>query len=154
MNYHLKKVTLKVLDLEKMTVFYTQIIGLRVVEQTENSVLLGTDSLGFVELVEVADKVKDRDYTGLYHLAILVPDDLYLGQLFYHFRDVRYPLIGASDHGYSQAIYLEDHEGNGIEIYADRPRNEWDVHEDGTVDAITIAIDVMPLLKKAENKPW
>ena len=78
---------------------------------------------------------------GLYHLALVLPSRQDLGTILRHFIDNKIPLQGASDHGYSEAIYLADTEGNGLEIYRDLPQENWDIREDGRIIGITEALD-------------
>lgn len=82
-------------------------------------------------------------------MAILLPFREDLAQIFKHFVDHSVQLIGASDHDYSEAIYLEDTEGNGIEIYRDRPVSEWDIREDGRIIGTTEAMDAEGLYRLA-----
>jgi catechol 2,3-dioxygenase len=88
--------------------------------------------------------------TGLYHFAILFPSRKELASVFKRLIDAKYPLEGASDHGVSEAIYLNDPDGIGIELYADRDRKEWKVTNDGEVEMVTKALDVANLLKEIE----
>jgi len=88
--------------------------------------------------------------TGLYHFAILFPDRKTLSQAVRRVLDAGYPLEGASDHGVSEAIYLRDPDGNGVELYRDRPREEWPRNPDGTLGMFTGPLDVRALLAEAE----
>lgn len=153
-NTQLDYVTLRVKDLNGMVKFYTQIIGLVIREQSDHRVMLGSD-VDIVELIYNEDYVVATEkYQGLYHLAIRVPEEKYLGQLLFHFRDSNYSIDGAGDHGYSQALYMQDIEGNGIEIYADRPRSEWTIYDDGSIDAYTDAVNVQNLIKGVNPTDW
>ncbi len=87
--------------------------------------------------------------TGLYHFAIRYPDRASLGDALRRLRDARVPLDGASDHGVSQALYLHDPDGNGIELYWDRPRAEWPRETDGTLRMVTQSLDLDALLGEA-----
>lgn len=77
------------------------------------------------------NKESNEKLTGLYHIAYLLPTRSNLGNALFSLLIRNAPLYGASDHGYSEALYLNDPEGNGIEIYADRPKEKWDIREDG-----------------------
>ncbi len=88
--------------------------------------------------------------TGLYHFAILFPDRRSLAQAVRRVLDAGYPLEGASDHGVSEAIYLRDPDGNGVELYRDRPESEWPRAADGTIAMSTRALDLESLLAEAE----
>jgi catechol 2,3-dioxygenase len=90
-----------------------------------------------------------RNTTGLYHVAVRFPDRKSLAQAVKRVVDAGVPLQGASDHGVSEAIYLSDPDGNGIELYRDRPREEWPRAEDGSTTMFTRALDVPALLAEA-----
>ncbi|QIK69109.1 VOC family protein [Erysipelothrix sp. HDW6C] len=154
-NTKLSHVTLRVQDLENMTQFYTQIIGLKIINKQDDRVMLGVGKQPIVELVHHRDaQLPSEHYTGLYHLAILMPDEKDLGQILYHFSREHYQISGAGDHDYSQALYMNDPEGNGIEIYADRPRETWVIHDDGTIVGGTKAVDVQRLLSLVDKESW
>ncbi len=120
-------VRLTVADLERSRAFYEQAIGLRATELDDGRLALGAP--GGPALVELrgdsAAPRLDRRAPGLYHLAILVPTRLDLAFALARLVQTRWPLDGASDHLVSEALYLSDPDGNGIEIYRDRPREEW-----------------------------
>lgn len=84
--------------------------------------------------------------TGLFHTAILFPTRKDLAIIFQRLRTSKYPIDGASDHGVSEAIYLSDPDQNGIELYWDRPREEWPLKEDGSLDMYTRPLDLTSLL--------
>ena len=83
---------------------------------------------------------------GLYHIAILYPTRKDLAMIYNHLRKENYPLSGSGDHGVSEAIYLDDPDGNGVELYWDRPENEWPKNQDGTIDMFTKTLDLGSLL--------
>jgi len=91
-----------------------------------------------------------RHSTGLYHTAIRFPDRRSLGQAVKSVLEAGIPLTGASDHGVSEAIYLNDPDGNGVELYRDRPRAEWPTTPDGEFTMFTHPLDVAALLAEAE----
>lgn len=86
-------------------------------------------------------------HTGLYHAAILYPTRRELAGALVRLIEAKYPITGMADHGVSEAIYMSDPDGNGIELYADRPRSEWKVSNDGMVEMVTEELDVEDLLK-------
>jgi catechol 2,3-dioxygenase len=88
---------------------------------------------------------------GLYHTAILYPTRKDLAVIFDRLRRAFYPLTGASDHGVSEAIYLNDPDGNGVELYWDRPMDQWPKQADGSLEMFTAALDLDDLLKLVEN---
>jgi len=141
--WDLGKVALKVNDLEKMTKFYQEAIGLDLLEQKDNTAILGVaaDNTPLVELVQLGAPSNRKRTTGLFHLAILLPTRADLGSILYHLLTKKYDIDGASDHGYSEAIYLHDPEDNGIEIYRDKDQSEWDIRPDGKIEGVTEAMD-------------
>lgn len=86
---------------------------------------------------------------GLYHTAIVYPEKKDLAQILKRLVGAQYPLTGASDHGVSEAIYLNDPDGNGVELYWDRPKNEWPQKPDGTLEMYTRPLDLQKLLELA-----
>lgn len=89
-----------------------------------------------------------RNSPGLYHTAFLYPTRKDLARIFQRLVQTAYPISGASDHGVSEAIYLNDPDGNGVELYRDRPRTEWTYKEDGSVVMVTEPLDLEDLLKE------
>lgn len=85
---------------------------------------------------------------GLYHTAILYPMRKDLAIIFERLRGAGYPLTGASDHGVSEALYLNDPDGNGVELYWDRPQEQWPYKADGSLEMYTIALDLEDLLSE------
>ena len=83
---------------------------------------------------------------GLYHTAILYPERKDLAAILQRLIDAKYPITGASDHGVSEAIYLDDPDGNGVELYWDRPREQWPLDENGGLTMFTRALDLKGLL--------
>ncbi|HJA89672.1 MAG TPA: VOC family protein [Candidatus Jeotgalibaca merdavium] len=151
----LGKVALKVNDLEKMTQFYQEIMGTSILAQTDNSVTLGVKETGeaLFELIKINPAAEKKVTAGLYHHAVLLPTRSDLGEFLYNLLVKKYPLGGASDHGYSEAIYFNDPEGNGVEVYADKNRSEWDIREDGRIEGITIQMDAEGVLGSVK-KPF
>jgi catechol 2,3-dioxygenase len=88
---------------------------------------------------------------GLFHTAILYPTRKDLAIALGRLVEANYPLAGASDHGVSEAIYLNDPDNNGVELYRDRPREEWPLKADGSIEMYTIALDLEDLLKERER---
>jgi len=129
----LNEVALNVNHLLQETEFYTKGLGLQILTQSDTEVLLGVGKTPLVRLIQTNIDKSVKESYGLYHLAIHLPTKEALGDFLRHAVHTSLPLIGASDHGYSEAIYLEDTEGNGIEIYRDRPVSEWDIREDGRI---------------------
>ena len=150
---HLAEVALNVKDLESQTAFYHQLLGLEILNQSENQVLLGAGGKPLVRLIKTDDISNPKQSYGLYHMALLLPTREDLANLFKHLLDLKIPLVGGADHGYSEAIYLEDLEGNGIELYRDKPVTVWDIREDGRIIGVTeelSAQDIYQLGKEIE----
>lgn len=140
-EFELGHVALYVNNLQKQRQFYEQIIGLHVISEHIDYIDLGVDNTVLVRLMLTTDTTPVQSTYGLYHLAILLPTRQALGDCFKHFIDNSVELIGASDHGYSEAIYLEDAEGNGIEVYCDKPFDTWDIRENGQIIGVTEPMD-------------
>ena len=147
--FELGYVALNVSNLDLQSQYYQQVLGLSVIHQEESVIDLGVGKTVLVRLIKTEELVDGAGSYGLYHLAILLPSREDLAQIFKHFVDNAVPLIGASDHDYSEAIYLEDTEGNGIEIYRDRPVSEWDIREDGRIIGTTEVMDAEGLYRLA-----
>ncbi|HEL1613030.1 TPA: VOC family protein [Streptococcus suis] len=152
-QFELGHVALNVRDLELQSLFYQQVLGLQILTESQNQIDLGVGESTLVRLIQTAQDGDAGQSYGLYHLAIVLPSREDLGTIFRHFIDNKIPLQGASDHGYSEAIYLADTEGNGIEIYRDLPQDTWDVRPDGRIVGITEPMDaetIYALGKKAD----
>ena len=150
---YLAEVALNVKDLESQTAFYHQLLGLEILNQSEKEVLLGAGGKPLVRLIKTDDISNPKQSYGLYHMALLLPTREDLANVFKHLLDLKIPLIGGADHGYSEAIYLEDLEGNGIELYRDKPVTVWDIREDGRIIGVTeelSAQDIYQLGKEIE----
>ena len=147
------EVALNVKDLDSQTAFYHQLLGLEILIQSEKQVLLGAGGKSLVRLIKTDDISNPKQSYGLYHMALLLPTREDLANIFKHLLDLKVPLVGGADHGYSEAIYLEDLEGNGIELYRDKPVTVWDIREDGRIIGVTeelSAQDIYQLGKEIE----
>ncbi|HEM2750677.1 TPA: VOC family protein [Streptococcus suis] len=152
-QFELGYVALNVRNLELQSLFYQQVLGLQVLTENSKQIDLGVGKNILVRLIQTEQKGEVSHSYGLYHLAIVLPSREDLGTIFRHFIDNKVPLQGASDHGYSEAIYLADTEGNGIEIYRDLPQDTWDVRSDGRIIGKTEPMDaetIYALGKKAD----
>ena len=134
---YLAEVVLNVRDLARQTAFYKQVLGLEILSQTDLDVLLGAGGKPLVRLLQTQGNEDVKESYGLYHIAILLPSREDLADIFKHIAELNYPFVGAADHGYSEALYLEDPEGNGIELYRDKPVADWDIREDGHIIGVT-----------------
>ncbi|HEX5895694.1 MAG TPA: VOC family protein [Thermoleophilaceae bacterium] len=141
------KVRLRVADQDDLTTFYERVIGLRAVDREGDLVRLGAEGgEPVIELVGAPDAPAAPSFsTGLFHLAILVPDRAELARALQRVAGTGWRLTGASDHLVSEALYLQDPEGNGIEIYRDRPREEWR-RDGGELAMATLPLDLESVL--------
>jgi len=135
-------VRLTVADLEGARDFYRDAIGLSELEARDGIVRLGTNERALIELAGDQDAPpRPRGTSGLFHLAILVPSRADLARALQRVAEAGRRLSGASDHLVSEALYLSDPEGNGIELYRDRPREEWPIR-DGVLQMDTLPLDL------------
>jgi len=152
-------VAITVADLDRSLAYYTDGIGFALLERDGSHATLGAGGMPLLLLTEVPDARRfphDRPgYTGLYHFAILVPTRADLGRWLRHWLESGQPLPGQGDHLVSEALYLTDPDGHGIEIYRDRPRSEW-TYAGGFVRMATDPVDIRGVLEEAERegKPW
>jgi catechol 2,3-dioxygenase len=152
-TWPLRRVGLRVQDIAASVDYYRR-FGLSILrderDQQGGSVGLGVGSQEILSLRAFpGGHPRSPRTAGLYHFALLVPDEVELGSFLQHCIDQHIPLAGASDHLVSQALYLSDPEGNGIEVYADRPRETWQFH-DGQLVMDTIRLNASALLRKAQ----
>jgi catechol 2,3-dioxygenase len=143
---HMGLVELSVSDLDRALAYWQDAIGLRVLSRENGTAELGTDT-PLVRFVEEPGAGSSHGFTGLFHVALLVPDRRSLGRFFAHAMREQIPLTGLSDHVVSEAIYLRDPDYHGIEIYADRPRERWEGRISQTMT--TVPLDTDSLLAEA-----
>lgn len=160
MNFHREPVTfvgqvdLKVQDLQRSLDFYKEVIGFKVLEQTESSATLTADGKTALLSIEQPNNVvqKQGRTTGLYHYALLLPKRSDLAKIVQHFLEIGMQ-FGSSDHLVSEALYLSDPDGNGIEIYIDRDPSEWN-WENGEVDMAVDPLNFPDLLSVGKQQSW
>ncbi|MSU91931.1 VOC family protein [Rhodobacteraceae bacterium 2CG4] len=147
-------VRLKVRDLNAVSSFYQSVLGLSPVATLEDRITLGTGTTPLLELVgDPTLASHDPRQAGLFHTAFLMPTRADLGLWVAHVAGARVPLQGASDHIVSEALYLADPEGNGIEVYADRRVSDWH-GASGEIRMSTDPLDLQDLLQSAEGAVW
>jgi len=155
-NFHQKpsiyvgEVNIKVKNLDNAVTFYQNIMGFQVLEQTEGKAVLTTDGkTPLLTLEQPADVIpKEGKMSGLYHFAILLPSRADLSVFLRHLLQTGYPL-GAADHYVSEALYLNDPDGNGIEVYRDRPSTEW-TWKNNLVEMATEQLDAEGILAESD----
>lgn len=144
-------VTLRVRDPDLMTRFYTEVIGLSVLAREGTATRLGVDGVTLVTLEHRPEAPFEAPTeAGLYHTAFLMPSRTHLASWLIHTAMLQYPFSGFADHRVSEAVYLDDPEGNGIEVYADRAPELWNWNN-GTVVMGSEAIDFDSLLALVPN---
>lgn len=145
-------VALTVASLQRSEQFYCEVLGLRVLHHSTPTLTLTADgATPLVVLVEQAGaRPRPPRTTGLYHFALLVPSRLELARSLRQLAGMRYQLTGASDHLVSEALYLDDPDGNGIEIYRDRPREEWP-KRNGQLQMAVDPLDIDGVLAELEH---
>jgi catechol 2,3-dioxygenase len=149
-------VRLQVSNLSRSLDYYRDVLGLAVIDQTDTGARLGAAGTAdpLVELRERRDakRVGAQGRLGLYHYAILLPDRAALGRFVVHLgrNNVR---AGAADHHVSEALYLNDPDGLGIEVYADRPRGEW-LASEGQLRMVTDPLDIDDVVRAGGDEPW
>ncbi len=149
-------VALGVSDVPRSVDFYERVLGLPVVFREEHRAGLGGSAeRPLLELTDIARPVlAPPGRTGLFHVAWLHPSRATLADTVRRVAQARWPIDGASDHGISEAMYLSDPDGLGIEIYADRPRAQWDRPPGGQgVDMVTLPLDIEDLLAQSDAEP-
>ncbi|MBX9467574.1 MAG: VOC family protein [Rhizobium sp.] len=152
---HVGRAHLVVRDLDIMAGFYEQALGLKRFEQSASGVELGAGERVLLTLTTRGDAAQaPRNAAGLFHNAFLMPDRAELAHWLAHAAKLGLQFEGASDHLVSEAIYLSDPEGNGIEVYRDRKPEEWTYHADGTVEMATNRLDLQALYDSAAKTPW
>ena len=153
---HIGRVRLQVADLDRSISYYESVLGARIISRSENRAELGAhgDDRVLIELNEKtgARQVPRRGLLGLYHFAVLLPDRAALGRFIAHLAELGV-YAGMSDHFVSEAVYLTDPDGLGIEVYADRPRSSWRVSNQ-QLEMTTIALDARSVVDAAGGRKW
>ncbi|AFL88383.1 putative ring-cleavage extradiol dioxygenase [Terriglobus roseus DSM 18391] len=148
-------VHLKVADLDRAIAFYSGVLGFAVTQKFGNSAAFLSAGgyhhhIGLNTWESLGGKPPAPGTTGLYHLAILYPTRAELGDALRRLIAANVPLQGASDHGVSEAIYLADPDGNGVELYWDRPQAEWPVDAAGNLKMVTGPLNLQMVLDSAK----
>jgi catechol 2,3-dioxygenase len=142
-------VHLTVTNLDESEEFYTKILGLKVTQRYPGAVFLSFDDYHHhiaLNTWRKVEKNKSRD-AGLFHFAILYPSRKELAKALKRLIDSNYQIEGASDHGVSEAIYLSDIDGIGLELYVDKPKKDWP-YKNGELNMVSLPFDLNDLLKE------
>ena len=142
---------LKVSDLDKALAFYQGLLGFEItMRYGSQAVFLSAGGyhhhIGLNTWHSAGSGKAPVNQVGLYHTAILYPTRKDLAEVFKKMLDAKYPFTGASDHGVSEALYLDDPDGNGVELYWDRPKDQWPSNPDGSLNMFTRGLDLENLL--------
>lgn len=153
-------VALTVADMQRALRFYQEHLGFQLRRTEDGEAILGTAERDLLQLKELPGARAVRGVSGLYHFAILMPNRRELARILRHFGNQGTRLQGFSDHLVSEALYLSDPDGNGIEVYRDRPRSEWPYRE-GQLMMATDPLDLQDILNEladeegsAKDAPW
>lgn len=154
-NIYPQDVALKVVDLKRSLAFYQSIMGLTVLEEIKDGYILTAN--GTTPLVTITTspdtKPKLPRRTGLYHFAVLLPDRTSLGLFLKNLVSQNYPITGGAYHGVSEAVYLQDTDDNGIEVYTDTTEESWERNDD-SINMVTERLDFDELIALAEGQTW
>ena len=148
-------VHLKVADLDRAIAFYSGVLGFDVVARYgTRAAFLSAGGyhhhIGLNTWESLGGSPPPPGHTGLYHTAFLFPDRKSMANVLKRLAEAGHPLTGASDHGVSEALYLDDPDGNGVELYRDRPEADWPRNPDGSLAMFTRRLDVQALLAEAD----
>ena len=149
---YIGRVALAVADIERSIRFYTDVIGLTLLARDGDDAQMGAGDEPLLLLHGQAGLSRVRRATGLYHFALLLPSRADLGDALQHYVDANAPIGGFADHAVSEAIYLTDPDGHGIEVYRDRPRAEWP-YRGNTLGMTTEPIDFQGVLR-SQSGTW
>lgn len=151
---HVNRIEMNVLDIKRQTDFYHHILGFKVMSSTPNQTVLGVGADGHEVVLKQLNngRFASKTESGLFHIAFLLSDVTQLGALIKHLSDEKVPIAGG-DHLVSEAIYLNDLEGNGIEVYIDRPSELWQWQNEFVV-MDTLQLDVPRILAEAGDSKW
>lgn len=149
-------VHLKVADLQRSLQFYRDLLGFELTTMYgDQAAFISAGGyhhhIGLNTWQSKGAGPANPNTVGLYHTAILYPTRKDLAAIFKRLVEAGYPLTGASDHGVSEAIYLDDPDGNGVELYWDKPQDQWPSKEDGSLEMYTRPLDLKDLLKELES---
>jgi catechol 2,3-dioxygenase len=147
---------LKVADLDKALAFYRDLLGFEETQRYgDQAAFISAGGyhhhIGLNTWYSKNAPAAPKHSAGLFHTAIVYPTRKDLAIALKRLIDAKYPLTGASDHGVSEAIYLDDPDGNGVELYWDKPKENWPLDEEGKLQMLSDPLDIASLLKETER---
>lgn len=148
-------VHLKVSDLDRALEFYRDLLGFELTTMYgDQAAFLSAGGyhhhIGLNTWHSKDGAPAPRNSTGLYHTAILYSTRKELAEIYKRVMDANYPITGASNHGVSEAIYLNDPDGNGVELYWDKPQDQWKYRKDGSIEMVTEPLDIWGLVEELD----
>lgn len=148
-------VHLKVSDLDRSLAFYHELLGFAIMQRYGSQAVFVSAGgyhhhIGLNTWHSKGAGPAPVNLPGLYHTAILYPTRKDLAVILKRLLEAKYPLTGASDHGVSEALYLDDPDGNGVELYWDKPKEQWPFDTNGHLEMVTKRLDLEGLLREAE----
>ena len=154
-NTSIGHVHLKVANLQRSIEFYVDLLGFEITTTYGSEAAFISAGgyhhhIGLNTWYSKNSPPASQSAVGLFHTAIVYPSRRDLAVIFQRIRKAGYPLSGASDHGVSEALYLNDPDENGVELYWDRPKEKWPLKPDGSIDMYTHVLDLNNLLKEIE----
>ena len=155
-NTRIGHIHLKVSDINKALAFYQGLLGFQIMHRFGDSAVFISAGgyhhhIGLNTWHSKNAPPAPVNTCGLYHTAILYPERKDLAVILKRLTEANYPLTGAADHGVSEALYLNDPDGNGVELYWDRPRELWPINEDGSIQMTTDPLDIHSLLSELDK---
>ena len=147
-------VTLNVKDLNKMNHFYSEVLGFSIKKKTDTQTIFNVGEHGHTLTLHLLNHGRHPEFreAGLFHIAYLLPSRQDLANFLYHMSRLNQP-VGGGDHLVSEALYFNDPEGNGIEVYQDRPSSGWE-WENGFIKMDTLEVDAQDLISHRTEKGW
>ena len=145
---------LKVADLDRALEFYHGLLGFEIMQRYGSKAVFVSAGgyhhhIGLNTWYSKDALSAPQHAAGLFHTAILYPERKDLAAILKRLKNANYPLTGAADHGVSEALYLNDPDGNGVELYWDRPQSQWPIDEEGNLQMVTEHLNLEELLRLA-----
>lgn len=153
---HIGHVHLTVADLDRSLAFYRDVLGFAITSRYgDSAVFLSAGGyhhhIGLNTWAGKGILPASKNHAGIFHHAILYPNRKELAKALKNLMDANYPITGSADHGVSEAIYVDDPDGIGVELYADRPKESWKIDNNGMVEMVTEPLDIANLLSELDK---